>query len=289
MFMWVSARSSESGRWRARWALAAALAAATTAPAVSPEPLRPHIVGHRGLEHHLPENTAINFEASLRLRLGIEVDVRRSSDGVFVCLHDETVDRTTDGQGRAADLTFEELRRLDAGFRQGPLHVGERIPRLSTLLEMLARNPDPQHLILLDLKVADENAPEELVELLRQHRLLDRVVFIGLTILRPELRARLRAASDAAQISVLAATSADLAAALRDPHANWAYLRFVPTAAEVQSIRARGMKTVVVGAPVVGIEPANWRRARDVGVDAIMTEYPLECRRELFFRDPPER
>jgi glycerophosphoryl diester phosphodiesterase len=47
------------------------------------------------------------------------------------------------------------------------------------------------------------------------------------------------------------------------------------------------MRSVVVGAPVVGIERANWRGARDAGVDAIMTEYPLECRQVLFFRSSP--
>jgi glycerophosphoryl diester phosphodiesterase len=247
-------------------------------------PVVPHVIGHRGLEHHAPENTVRNFDLSLLLHVGIEVDVRRSKDGVLVCLHDETVDRTTNGKGRVADLTFAELRQLDAGSHQSAYSAGEKIPAFTELIERLARARNSNLVVLLDLKVDDASVAEELVALARRHQVLDQVVFIGLTIIRPDIRARLRAADPNAQISVLAQSAADLKTSLADPHANWAYLRFVPSEADVRTIRARGMRVVVVGAPVVGVEPANWRRARDAGVDAIMTEYPLECRRELHFR-----
>lgn len=289
--MWASGRSSERPRAPAvpalrRWC-AGLFALAGLAAAAADGPLLPFVVGHRGLEHHLPENTELNFAVSLQMQVGIEVDVRRTRDGVFVCMHDETVDRTTDGTGRVADLTYDGLRRLDAGRHQSAFTAGERVPPFTALLQRLARARNPNHLVLLDFKDASGRAPEELVSLLRQHDVLGQVVFIGLTILQPELRARLRAADPGAQVAVLAQASGDLGTALQDPSANWAYLRFVPTPAEVQRIRSRGWRSVVVGAPVVGIEPANWRRVRDAGVDALMTEYPLECRRELFFRPSP--
>lgn len=285
--MWDSAKSSERTGAPAvaafrRWC-AGLFALAALAAAAADGPIRPIVVGHRGLEHHLPENTDLNFAVSLQAQVGIEVDVRRTRDGVFVCMHDETVDRTTDGSGRVADLTYAELRRLDAGSHQSAFTAGERVPPFAALLQRLARARNPNHLVLLDFKDASGRAPEELVSLLRQHDVVGQVVFIGLTILQPELRARLRAADPGAQVAVLAQTSADLGTALADPHANWAYLRFVPSEAEVREIRARGWRSVVVGAPVVGVEPANWRRVRDAGVDALMTEYPLECRRELHF------
>src|SRR5262245_41647748 len=75
----------------------------------------PIVVGHRGLPTHAPEETLAAFRACAELRVGIELDVRRTRDGQLVCLHDPTVDRTTDGKGKLGDLSLRELRQLDAG------------------------------------------------------------------------------------------------------------------------------------------------------------------------------
>src|SRR5437763_9792315 len=81
------------------------------------EPARPLVVGHRGLMHAAPECTLAGFRACLALRVGFEFDVRRCSDGTLVCLHDPTLDRTTDGHGSLAEFTFDQVRKLDAGLR----------------------------------------------------------------------------------------------------------------------------------------------------------------------------
>lgn len=269
-----------------RWVAAALFLICCQAGAAG-APLLPHVVGHRGLEHHLPENTEINFSVSFQFGLGVEVDVRQTADGVFVCMHDDTVDRTTTGTGLVAKYSYADLRALDAGSHQSNFTAGERVPPFSALLERLSAARNPNNLVLLDLKIDGEGVVEELVELVRKHGVLDQVVFIGVTIIRPDVRARLKAADPAVQIAALAQTAQDLPVTLRDPHANWAYLRFVPSAAEVAQIRAQGMRTVVVGAPVVGMELENWRKVKDAGVDALMTEYPLECRRALFIQTTP--
>lgn len=62
------------------------------------EPSRPLVVAHRGLLLHAPENTLANCRACLQLRLGFEFDVQKMSDGQLVCIHDTTVDRTTNKQ-----------------------------------------------------------------------------------------------------------------------------------------------------------------------------------------------
>src|SRR5262249_48598562 len=77
-------------------------------------PRRPLVVGHRGLLKHAPENTLCNMRACLELRIGIELDVRRSKDGQLIVLHDDTLDRTTNGKGKACDFTLVELKKLDA-------------------------------------------------------------------------------------------------------------------------------------------------------------------------------
>lgn len=255
--------------------------AQVTRPAVTPM-----VVGHRGLEHHAPENTVTNFKASLQLNVGIEVDVRRSKDGVWVCLHDESLDRTTNGRGRVADHLFADLRQLDAGSHFAPYYTGERIAAFEELLVLLKEYNDRSIMVAVDLKVTDATAEKELVDMARRHGVLHQLVFIGLTIIDPSVRAKLRAADQGTQISVLAQTPADVPAALADPHANWAYLRFVPSPEVVKTIRDAGRKVFVVGNMVVGLETDNWRRAQAAGVDGIMTEFPLECRRALHLRKP---
>lgn len=74
---------------------------------------RPLIIGHRGASAAAPENTLAAFALALEETAdGIELDVQLSADGVPVVMHDSTVDRTTNGFGRVADLTLAELRRL---------------------------------------------------------------------------------------------------------------------------------------------------------------------------------
>jgi glycerophosphoryl diester phosphodiesterase len=84
----------------------------------------PIIVAHRGASSTRPENTLASFEEALRLGARIvELDVRRSSDGVAVVMHDPSVDRTTDGTGFVHELTAAELSSLNAGTAIEPAPV----------------------------------------------------------------------------------------------------------------------------------------------------------------------
>ncbi|ACB61090.1 glycerophosphoryl diester phosphodiesterase [Exiguobacterium sibiricum 255-15] len=95
---------------------------------------------HRGASDRFPENTLEAIEAAIPYVDGIEFDVHFSRDGVGVIIHDETVNRTTDGTGRVVDLTLAELKRLNAGARfkgnGGPMQT--TIPTLDEVLELLA-------------------------------------------------------------------------------------------------------------------------------------------------------
>lgn len=82
---------------------------------------RPIAIGHRGAAGLAPENTLASFERALELGAAIlESDAHLTRDGVVVLLHDDRVDRTTDGAGAVRDLGLAELKRLDAGFRFSP-------------------------------------------------------------------------------------------------------------------------------------------------------------------------
>jgi glycerophosphoryl diester phosphodiesterase len=78
-------------------------------------------IGHRGACGHAPENTLASIEQAIILRCALtEVDIQRTSDDELVLLHDERVDRTTNGRGRVADLTLPDIRTLDAGGGESP-------------------------------------------------------------------------------------------------------------------------------------------------------------------------
>jgi glycerophosphoryl diester phosphodiesterase len=136
------------------------------------------ILAHRGASGYAPENTMPAFELAVEMRAGgIETDVQVSKDGVLVLVHDATVDRTTDGSGPVADLTWDELSRLDAGTWFDPRFSGERIVRLDAFLDWRFGDADPTSGPANDLTICIEvKAPaagEPLVEMLVARGLTD--------------------------------------------------------------------------------------------------------------------
>jgi glycerophosphoryl diester phosphodiesterase len=98
---------------------------------------RPLVLAHRGLMAHVPEQTTASFQAAIdRGAEMIEADGQLSSDGQLVLMHDVTVDRTTNGSGRVADLSWDELSRLDAGSWFHPRYTGLGIPLATELVEL---------------------------------------------------------------------------------------------------------------------------------------------------------
>ena len=99
------------------------------------------LIAHRGASGYAPENTLAAFRKAVAMGLSfIETDLQLSRDARFVAIHDDTVNRTTNGQGSVHDLTLAELRRLDAGSWFGSSFVGERIPTLEEILEFAKRH-----------------------------------------------------------------------------------------------------------------------------------------------------
>ena len=107
------------------------------------------VIGHRGAAGLRPENTLASFTHAVALGVdGVELDVHLTADGHLAVIHDERVDRTTDGRGKVADLTLDALRRLNAGG-------GERVP---TLAEVLTAVPETVA-VNVELKGAGTAAP----------------------------------------------------------------------------------------------------------------------------------
>jgi glycerophosphoryl diester phosphodiesterase len=101
----------------------------------TPSPARlPLCFAHRGARAYAPENTLLAFALAYDLGAdGIECDVQRSRDGRLVVIHDDLVDRTTDGTGPVAGMSFRELRTLDAGMFP---RIPQRIPLLEETLDL---------------------------------------------------------------------------------------------------------------------------------------------------------
>lgn len=139
----------------------------------------PVVLAHRGWSGRYPENTMPAFEKAANLPIGgLELDIRSTADGVPVVIHDETVNRTTNGTGRVKDFTLEELRRLDAGYRWSPdekrsFPFRGRGIAVPTLREVFSAFP---HLwINLDIKEDRPSIAHTVAGMIRQFHLEDHV------------------------------------------------------------------------------------------------------------------
>jgi glycerophosphoryl diester phosphodiesterase len=97
---------------------------------------RPLVMAHRGAKDSAPENTVAAFRQAIELGAdAVEMDIIRCASGEIVVLHDDTVNRTSNGSGRVDALTLDELVELDAGSWFGPPFAGESIPLLDDVLD----------------------------------------------------------------------------------------------------------------------------------------------------------
>jgi len=118
------------------------LCVVSTLPLVAEEKLPQRgISAHRGENGTFPENTVPGFQEAVRLGAShVEFDVRRTKDGRLIIMHDATVDRTTNGKGAVAELTFDEIRSLDAGIKKSERFAGTTVPTFEEALDCLPRN-----------------------------------------------------------------------------------------------------------------------------------------------------
>lgn len=239
----------------------------------------PLIVAHRGLLRHAPENTLANFRSCLELRFGFEFDVERTKDGHLVCIHDGTVDRTTNGTGKVSELTLAQLRELDAGSWFDPAFSGEKVPTVDEVLKLIAEYRQHEVLIAVDLKAA--NVGQDVVRLAEKHNVLNQLLFIGRTISDSGLRKQIKDASPKAQTAAVANNPDEFRNALKATNADWVYVRYLPTREAVEEVHRADKQVFIAGSTVSGNVTGNWRQAVKAGIDGILTDYPLELRKTL--------
>lgn len=136
------------------------------------------IYAHRGYSGRYPENTMLAFQKAAETGCdGMELDVQLTKDGTVVVIHDEAVDRTTDGTGLVKDYTFEELRKLDAGTIKGGRYGFCPIPSFEEYCEWAGQYGFVTNVEIKTGVYYYEDIEEKTLELIRKYHLEDRVMF----------------------------------------------------------------------------------------------------------------
>ncbi len=209
-------------------AVLALLSTAATVHAQEQEPPRPipgdlpawnvELVAHRGLAPGFPENTLAALRNTIAKGVGVvELDLRGTADGEVVVLHDETVDRTTDGTGNVQELTLAQIKELDAGSYVDPRFAGERIPTYEEVLDLVEEEGSGV-VLLLDIK---EGATLDLAQVVR---------------LTEERRAVLQV--------IAGVRTLDDVAAFRRLNPNVRTLGFIPEPQDVEAFAAAGVDMI---------------------------------------------
>ncbi len=230
-------------------------------PSKVPPPL---IIAHRGASGELPENTLPAFAGAIEAGAQMcELDVQLTRDGVAVVIHDQTVDRTTNGAGPVAAMTLSEIRRLDAGARFSAAFAGTRIPTLEEVLKLVHGR------CALDGELKSPGVEREVCRLLRAHDRMDDTIVSSFDW---DALAAARRLEPALGLGVLA--EADLEAMfetalrLRALSVNPRYNLVIPSL--IERAHRAGLKMLVWTVD----NATDIKRLLALGVDGIMTNYP---------------
>jgi glycerophosphoryl diester phosphodiesterase len=229
------------------------------------------VVGHRGAMGHCPENTLASFERGLQLGADwIELDVHLSRDNALIVIHDETLDRTTNGHGAVRGHTLAELKALDAGSWFSPEYTGERIPTLEEVLDWARQRNTIVDIEIKNAPVYYDGIEAAVVEALDRYGMTEQVIVISFDHRAVQ---RVKALDSRIATGVLysarpvdgglsLARQAQADAVL--PH--WAYV----TAPDVAAAHSAGLSV----APWASSDPDVLRDLISKGVDAIGTNHP---------------
>lgn len=138
---------------------------------------RPIIFGHRGACAHAPENTVASFRLAVEEGADfVELDAKLSKDNQVMVIHDQTVDRTTNGSGRINELTRAELQALDAGSKFAAQYAGEKIPTLDEVFKAVRQQ------IYVNVELTNYASKKDdlialVAEVVKANHMEDRVIF----------------------------------------------------------------------------------------------------------------
>lgn len=225
-------------------------------------------IAHRGASGRFPENTLRAFNAAIDAGVQMcELDVQLTSDGALVVIHDETVERTTDGNGAVRAMTLVQLKRLDAGVRFRTEFKGERVPTLEEVMTLAEGRCG------LNIEIKSAGVEHKVCELIVRRGALATAMISSfdwdaLAVVRhfePRMRVGLLASQWPAR---LVGAAFELKAESINPRANMVTEDLCIAAHE----RNLSVYTWTVD------EPVEMRRLIAFGVDGIMTNFPERLR-----------
>jgi len=213
-------------------------------------------IGHRGAAGHAPENTVAAIRKGIALGVDfVEIDVRRTADGVLVVLHDETVNRTTNGKGRVDRLSLQEVKKFNAGN-------AEHIPKLEEVLKVAAGKVG----LMLELKV--KGVAQQTVEAVREAGFRDPVIYAS--FLHDELK-HIRTADPGASLLVLFGGLSRASVAHAVKYGPYVGLRHdKATRPLVDSFHRVDLRVFVYTADV----PSDIQHALSLDVDGVISNFP---------------
>jgi glycerophosphoryl diester phosphodiesterase len=239
----------------------------------------PLVFAHRGASDMAPENTLAAFEAAITADAdGIELDVTRCATGEIVVIHDDTLERTTNGSGRVDKTPWAALRELDAGSWFAPTFAGQRVPLLTEVLDLVGHRLR----INVELKGITSHPTgmeQEVAEMIHARGLADEVI---LSSFNPSALWRARKVAPELRRGLLYATQLPIYLARA-----WSRLLLQPNALhpEFHIVNATYLHWAQQRGYHVNVwtvnEPQDMQVMIRLGVDAIITNHPARLRAML--------
>jgi glycerophosphoryl diester phosphodiesterase len=231
------------------------------------------ICAHRGNSGFAPENTLVAIRQGADLGADLtEIDVRRTSDGHLVLLHDDTVDRTTNGTGPVCEITLADVRALDAGSWKGPEFAGERIPTLGETLALCRQLAMP-----LMVEIKQDGIAADVVSAIEAAGTVENTIVISFSFDTVAEARRLNAAIPCGWLTGQVDPGTIDAMISRCLRANIMILSAHYSALTPEVVRRLRIRGITVYAWTID-DPETFGHYADMGVDVIASNRPGEMR-----------
>ncbi len=228
-------------------------------------------IAHRGASGDFPENTLCAFAAAIEAGAQMcELDIQSTADGTMVVIHDNTVNRTTDGAGKVLYMSAEQVAALDAGSWREPRFAGERIPTLQQVFELISSH------CALNIELKADGIEDAVCTMVRAFKAESSTIISSFAWKALE---NVRKMAPEIQVGVLASRApAKLLEAAIEMKAFAVHPRFDLVSAEFcNEAHRHGLQVYTWTAD----EPEVMCRLISAGVDGIMTNYPARLRAVL--------
>lgn len=237
---------------------------------------QPMIFAHRGASGTHPENTMAAFKAALELGAdGIELDVQMTRDGELVIIHDETVNRTTNGEGAIMGMTAKEVASLDAGSWFHAKFANEKIPTLEEFFIWAMGNNLQINIELKTNKIPYPGIEQRVLELIKKYKLRGRVIISSFN---------LSSLKRVIELDPYIASAALVWGMKRDAAARAKQLGITALHTQVPFALSEYGKQAVDGGLLLRLYTVNdvreWEQIQKSGrpIEAIITDYPKRFR-----------